>query len=94
MTRNVSVLLRRFIAVDLWRALSATPRASNSEYCSSSRRMGPMALAGNRVYNILVKDGYNVSIVQEPETSFKDDLVTTKRALALQDGPCILVDHS
>jgi pimeloyl-ACP methyl ester carboxylesterase len=46
------------------------------------------------VYNILVKDGYNVSIVQEPETSFKDDVVTTKRALALQDGPCILVDHS
>src|ERR1700686_3959158 len=46
------------------------------------------------VYNILVKDGYNVSIVQEPETSFKDDLVTTKRALALQDGPCILVAHS
>jgi hypothetical protein len=32
------------------------------------------------VYNILVKDGYNVSIVQEPETSFKDDVVTTKRS--------------
>src|SRR5437588_10173101 len=46
------------------------------------------------VYDILVKDGYNVSIVQEPETSFKDDVVTTKRALALQDGPCILVGHS
>src|ERR1700731_444456 len=25
------------------------------------------------VYDILVKDGYSVSIVQEPETSFKDD---------------------
>src|SRR5437660_4195909 len=46
------------------------------------------------VYDILVKDGYNVSIVQEPETSFKDDVATTKRALALQDGPCILVGHS
>jgi hypothetical protein len=46
------------------------------------------------VYNILVKDGYNVSIVQEPETSFKDDVVTAKRALALQDGPCILVGHT
>jgi len=46
------------------------------------------------VYDILVRDGYNVSIVQEPETSFKDDVAATKRALALQDGPCILVAHS
>ncbi len=46
------------------------------------------------VYDILVKDGYNVSIVQEPETSFKDDVTATKRILALQDGPCILVVHS
>ncbi|MDQ1389041.1 MAG: hypothetical protein QOG55_2392 [Acidobacteriaceae bacterium] len=46
------------------------------------------------VYDILVRDGYKVSIVQEPETSFKEDVATTKRALALQDGPCILVAHS
>ncbi len=46
------------------------------------------------VYEILIKDGYNVSIVQEPETSFKEDVAATKRVLALQDGPCILVAHS
>lgn len=46
------------------------------------------------VYDILVKDGYNVSIVQEPETSFKDDVTATKRMVSLQDGPCILVAHS
>src|SRR6202158_1364070 len=46
------------------------------------------------VYDILVKDGYNVSIVQEPETSFKEDVAATKRVLSLQDGPCILVAHS
>jgi pimeloyl-ACP methyl ester carboxylesterase len=46
------------------------------------------------VYDILVKDGFNVSIVQEPETSFKEDVAATKRILALQDGPCILVAHS
>ena len=46
------------------------------------------------VYEILVKDGYNVSVVQEPETSFKDDVAATKRVLALQDGPSILVAHS
>jgi len=46
------------------------------------------------VYDILVKDGYNVSIVQEPETSFTHDVAATKRVLAQQDGPCILVGHS
>jgi pimeloyl-ACP methyl ester carboxylesterase len=46
------------------------------------------------VYEILVKHGYNVSVVQEPETSFKDDVAATKRVLALQNGPCILVGHS
>ena len=46
------------------------------------------------VSDILVKDGYNVSIVQEPETSFKEDLLATKRVIAQQEGPCILVAHS
>jgi len=46
------------------------------------------------VYDILVKAGYNVSIVQEPETSFKADVAATKRVLAQEDGPCILVAHS
>jgi pimeloyl-ACP methyl ester carboxylesterase len=46
------------------------------------------------VYDILVKDGYTVSIVQEPETSFQGDVAATKRVLAQQDGPCILVAHS
>lgn len=46
------------------------------------------------VYEILVKDGFNVNIVQEPETSFQDDVTAVKRTLALQDGPVILVAHS
>jgi pimeloyl-ACP methyl ester carboxylesterase len=46
------------------------------------------------VYDILTKDGFNVSIVQEPETSFKDDVEATKRVIAQQNGPCILVAHS
>jgi pimeloyl-ACP methyl ester carboxylesterase len=46
------------------------------------------------VYDILVKDGFNVTIVQEPETSFQDDVAAVKRILALQDGPSILVAHS
>src|SRR6266481_2599954 len=46
------------------------------------------------VYDILVKDGYRVSIVQEPETSFKEDVAATKRVIAQQDGPCVVVAHS
>jgi hypothetical protein len=33
------------------------------------------------VYDILVKDGYNVSIVQEPKTSFKEEVAASKRTL-------------
>ena len=46
------------------------------------------------VYDILVKDGYKVSIVQEPETSFKEDLAATKRMIAQQERPCVVVAHS
>src|SRR5438128_6470499 len=46
------------------------------------------------VYKILKKDGYNVSIVQNPTISLEDDVAVTKRILAAQDGPTILVGHS
>lgn len=46
------------------------------------------------IYDILTKDGFKVAVVQEPETSFADDVVATKRILDLQDGPTILVGHS
>ncbi len=46
------------------------------------------------IYDILAKDGFHVSMVQEPETSFTDDVVATKRVLDLQDGPTLLVGHS
>src|SRR5881296_3817703 len=46
------------------------------------------------VYKILKKDGYNVSIVQNPTISLEDDVAVTKRALANQNGPAILVGHS
>jgi pimeloyl-ACP methyl ester carboxylesterase len=46
------------------------------------------------VYDILVKHAYKVSIVQEPETSFREDVAATKRVIAQQDGPCVVVAHS
>jgi pimeloyl-ACP methyl ester carboxylesterase len=46
------------------------------------------------VYDLLKKDGYNVSIVQNPTISLADDVAVTKRTLAAQNGPAILVGHS
>jgi pimeloyl-ACP methyl ester carboxylesterase len=46
------------------------------------------------VYNILKKDGYNVSVVQNPTTSLADDVAFTKRVVAAQPGKVILVGHS
>src|SRR5215510_14341857 len=46
------------------------------------------------VYDILTKDGFHVTMVQEPETSFAEDVAATKRVLDLQDGPTLLVGHS
>src|SRR5205807_9351016 len=46
------------------------------------------------VYRTLKKDGYNVSVVQNPTLSLADDVAVTKRTLASQDGPAILVGHS
>jgi len=46
------------------------------------------------VYKILSKDGYAVSVVQNPTTSLADDVAATKRIIAAQNGPVILVGHS
>lgn len=46
------------------------------------------------VYDILVKDGYTVSIVSQPLTSLTDDVAATKRVLDMQEGPVVLVGHS
>src|SRR6516225_1253810 len=46
------------------------------------------------VYDILTKDGYRVSIVQQPLTGLADDVAATKRVIDRQDGPVILVGHS
>ena len=46
------------------------------------------------VYDTLKNRGYNVAIVQNPTISLADDVAVTKRTIAAQDGPVILVGHS
>src|SRR5437879_13153363 len=43
---------------------------------------------------ILVKEGFKVTMVQEPQTSFADDVAAATRILDLQYGPPLLVGHS
>ena len=46
------------------------------------------------VHDILVKDGFHVTIVQEPLTGLAEDVEATKRAIDQQTGPVVLVGHS
>jgi pimeloyl-ACP methyl ester carboxylesterase len=46
------------------------------------------------VYKILRKDGFTVSVVQNPTISLADDVAVTRRVIAGQAGPVILVGHS
>jgi pimeloyl-ACP methyl ester carboxylesterase len=46
------------------------------------------------VYRALRKEGFSVSVVQNPTISLVDDVEATRRVMAAQDGPVILVGHS
>jgi pimeloyl-ACP methyl ester carboxylesterase len=46
------------------------------------------------VYDILSKEGFHVTIVQEPLSGLTEDVEATKRALDQQTGPVVLVGHS
>ena len=48
----------------------------------------------NAVAKILEKDGYTVSVLQEPETSYAEDQKFAKAALDAMDGPVVIVGHS
>ena len=48
----------------------------------------------SKVIPLLEAKGFHVVSVQIPLTSLADDVATTKRAIALQDGPVVLVGHS
>jgi pimeloyl-ACP methyl ester carboxylesterase len=46
------------------------------------------------VHRLLTKDGYDVSVVQQPTISLADDVAVTRRAIAALNRPVILVGHS
>lgn len=46
------------------------------------------------VYDILKRDGHNVSIVQNPTMTVSEDVAATKQVIDEVDGPVTLVGHS
>lgn len=48
----------------------------------------------SKVVRLLQVKGYNIIAVQNPLTSFADDVAATRRAIAQMDGPVLLVGHS
>ena len=48
----------------------------------------------SKVIPLLEAKGLHVVAVQIPLTSFADDVAATQRAIALEDGPVLLVGHS
>jgi pimeloyl-ACP methyl ester carboxylesterase len=90
--------MSRFFCVGLLLLTCGTLSAQNEEHRVRNIVLVHGAWADGSgwkgVYDILGEDGYNVSIVQEPETSFLEDVAATKRVLAQQNGRCLLVAHS
>lgn len=89
-----------FLATVAAMSLASTANAANKQTPQPIRNVvlvhgGFVDGSGwQQVYDILKKDGYNVTIVQNPTTSLADDVAFTKRAIAQQDGPVVLVGHS
>src|SRR3982074_1596558 len=94
MVNRVATFIAMLFATVLWSG--QTSNAQNPEVKNIVLVHGAWADGSGwkSVYDILVKDGYNVSIVQEPETSFKEDGAAPKRVLPQQNGRRIRVAHS
>lgn len=84
-------------------ALSASALLTQKAGAQSAMPVGNVVLvhglfadgsSWGKVIPILQRAGLNVTAVQNPLTSFQDDVDATRRALALQDGPTVLVAHS
>lgn len=46
------------------------------------------------VYNVLTRDGYRVSVVQQPLTGLDEDVAATRRVIEQEEGAVVLVGHS
>src|SRR5438132_4414489 len=93
---------RRTFAVTLLAGVSTLLLAHPSEAQVGSRARNVVLVHGayadgsswSEVIPLLQRAGLNVTAVQNPLTSLADDVGATRRVIALQDGPTVLVGHS
>src|SRR5437867_4771309 len=93
---------RRTLAVTLLAGVATSLLAHASEAQVASRARNVVLVHGayadgsswSEVIPLLQGAGLNVTAVQNPLTSLADDVEATRRILALQDGPTVLVGHS
>jgi pimeloyl-ACP methyl ester carboxylesterase len=92
------ITLRKKIAVALLLAFGGTMAHAESTQAAKDIVIVHGALVDGSgwraVHDILTKDGYHVTIVQEPLSGLADDVDATKRVLDQQTGPVVLVGHS
>src|SRR5229473_5788619 len=90
---------RRTFAVTLLAGVATLLLAQPSEAQVGSRARNVVLVHGayadgsswSEVIPLLQRAGLNVTAVQNPLTSLADDVEATRRVLALQDGPTVLV---
>ncbi|MGV1834451.1 alpha/beta fold hydrolase [Rhizobium rhizogenes] len=86
-----AALLAAFAAQPTFAATTPTLKAHNVVLVHGAYADGS---SWSEVIPILQRAGLHVTSVQNPLTSFADDVAATNRVLALQDGPTVLVGHS
>jgi pimeloyl-ACP methyl ester carboxylesterase len=88
---GAGLALALFPAVPLLAQKPATPVVKNIVLVHGAFADGT---SWSKIVPILEAEGYHVVAVQNPLTSLADDVAATKRIIALQDGPVLLVGHS
>jgi pimeloyl-ACP methyl ester carboxylesterase len=83
-------------------AAAFTPAAADAAPRDAGAKMSIVLVHGGfvdgsgweGVYKILKKDGFDVTIVQNPTVTLADDVAVTRRAISAAPGAVILVGHS
>ena len=85
-----------YLAVAFAALISGTPDSASAEVKNIVIVHGAFADSSGwrSASDILVKRGFNVTLVQNPLTSLQDDVEATQRVLDMQSGPSLLVGHS
>jgi pimeloyl-ACP methyl ester carboxylesterase len=96
-TCSVVMLFAVFVGLTLWLGKTSSVAAAPAAGIKNVVLVHGAFADGSgwdAVAKILEKDGYKVSVPQEPETSYAEDQKYTKAAIDAMGGPVILVGHS